>query len=603
MVNKVSKVTIDYLVNNGIDRFFFVTGGAIAPTIDYIGTKEGVEYYCFQHEQSAAMAAEAYYRVSGKIGAVLTTSGPGAQNLMNGLCGCWFESVPCLFITGQVSTNESSDFIDMNPRQLGFQETDVVPMFREFTKYCTKITSVDEVEHKLETALSSMKEGRFGPVLIDIPVNIQTTDIEDFSDKVIRKNDIVQSYDTDADILELNYMIKQSKRPLFLLGNGVRLSDAIPLAKDVIEETGIPFVVSWGGFDLLPHDHPQFVGDIGVYGSRGANFAVQNCDLLIVLGSRLDTRQTGGDLKLFSRHSKKVMVDIDRNEVFKGRGLEIDLPIIHDIKDFLDSFLDVVEVEQNTRLTSHAEWLDKIEVWKNKKYDEYESGDSLSSYNFLEVLNDNISDDSIIIPDEGGNLVWSMQSIKLKGTQRMFSNFGNSSMGYALPASIGASIGSDKPVICIDGDGGFQMNIQELQTIKHYNLPVKIFILNNRCYGIIKQFQDAYFDSRYIATEGKDYSSPKFSDVAKAYGIHSVVIDVNSNLDEEIKGVMSHDGPVLCEVMIDVNQKLTPKLEFGNPLEDMSPYMTDEELEENMIVDMVERRDNSQGWVTLKIDK
>ena len=203
-MERVSKVIIDHLVNNGIDRFFFVTGGAITPTIDYIGTKKGVEYYCFQHEQSAAMAAEAYYRVSGKIGAVLTTSGPGAQNLMNGLCGCWFESVPCLFITGQVSTNESSDFIDMNPRQLGFQETDVVPMFKEFTKYCTKITSVDEVEHKLGDALSAMKEGRFGPVLIDIPVNIQTTDIEDFSDKVIRKNDIVQSYDTDANILYLN---------------------------------------------------------------------------------------------------------------------------------------------------------------------------------------------------------------------------------------------------------------------------------------------------------------------------------------------------------------------------------------------------------------
>ena len=185
----------------------------------------------------------------------------------------------------------------------------------------------------------------------------------------------------------------------------------------------------------------------------------------------------------------------------------------------------------------------------------------------------------------------------------MFSNFGNSSMGYALPASIGACIGSDKPVICIDGDGGFQMNIQELQTIKHYNLPVKIFILNNRCYGIIKQFQDAYFDSRYIATEGQDYSSPDFSEVAKAYDIPSVRVDIDSNLEEEIQKVLSHNGPVLCEVMIDVNQKLTPKLEFGNPLEDMSPYMTDLELEENMVVSMVKRRDNSKGWVTLKIDK
>ena len=599
MVNKVSKVIIEYLVNNGIDRFFFVTGGAIAPTIDYIGTKKGIEYYCFQHEQSAAMAAEAYYRVSGKIGAVLTTSGPGAQNLVNGVCGCWFESVPCLFITGQVSTNESSDFIDMNPRQLGFQETDVVPMFKEFTKYCTKITSVNEVQQKLETALLSMREGRFGPVLIDIPVNVQTTNIEDFSDKIIEKNNIIQSPKIDTNISQLNKLIGESKRPLFLLGNGIRLAGAIGLTKEVVEQTGIPFVVSWGGFDLLPHDHPQFVGDIGVYGSRGANFAVQNCDLLIVLGSRLDTRQTGGDLKLFSRHSKKVMVDIDRNEVFKGRGLDIDLPIIHDVNDFLDRFLDKLTDESMVE----KDWLNKIKEWKTKKYDKYENNESLSSYKFLEILDKNIADDSIIIPDEGGNLVWSIQSMNIKEKQRMFSNFGNSSMGYALPASIGACIGSDKPVICIDGDGGFQMNIQELQTIKHYNLPIKIFILNNRCYGIIKQFQDAYFDSRYIATEGKDYSSPDFSKVAKAYDIPSVRVDINSNLEEEIQKVLSHDGPVLCEVMIDVNQKLTPKLEFGNPLEDMSPYMKDSELEENMIVDMIERRDNSKGWVTLKIDK
>ena len=594
-----NKVIIDYLVNNGFDTFFFVTGGAIAPTIDYIGTKEGVRYFCFQHEQSAAMAAESYYRTSGEIGVVLTTSGPGAQNLMNGLCGCWFESVPCLFLTGQVSTNESSDFINMNPRQLGFQETDVVPMFKDFTKYCSKITSVDEVEYKLENAIKSMVEGRFGPALLDIPVNIQTSDMGDFSDTIVSNVGIVESFDTDENIEKLNDMLLESKRPLFLLGNGIRLADAIPLVEELLEETGIPFVVSWGGFDLLPHDHPQFVGDIGVYGSRGANFAVQNCDLLIVLGSRLDTRQTGGDLKLFSRHSKKVMVDIDRNEVFKGRGLEIDLPIIHDVNDFVDRFLDELTDES----VVEKDWLNKIKEWKTKTYDKYENNESLSSYKFLETLDKHIPSDAVIVPDQGGNLVWSMQSLKVKEGQRMFSNFGNSSMGWALPASIGACVGSDRPVICIDGDGGFQMNIQELQTIKHYNLPVKIFILNNQSYGIIKQFQEAYFDSRYIATQGDDYSAPNFSEVAKAYKIPSTTIDINSDIDKEIEKVISHKGPMLCEVMIDVSQKLTPKLEFGNPLEDMSPYMTDTELEENMIVDMVERRDNSKGWVTLKIDK
>ena len=596
---KVNKAVIDYLVNNGLDTFFFVTGGAITPTIDYIGTKEGVRYFCFQHEQSAAMAAEAYYRSSGRVGVVLTTSGPGAQNLMNGLCGCWFESVPCVFITGQVSTYEASDSIDMNPRQLGFQETSVVEMFKPFTKYCSKIYSVDEVQSTFETALQAMFMNRYGPVLIDIPVNIQTSDIEDFSEEEVKLPYIVNDKNLDLKMNSLNKLISESKRPLFLLGNGIRLADAIPLTKELVEKTGIPFVVSWGGFDLLPHDHPQFVGDIGVYGSRAANFAVQNCDLLIVLGSRLDSRQTGGDVKLFSRNSKKVMVDIDENEILKGRGLKIDLPILNDVGDFVYKFIDVVQVKE-----LETDWENKINEWKSKVYDTYEhNGQLLNSYKFLETLNEYIPDNSIIIPDEGGNLVWSMQSLKVKEGQRMFSNFGNSSMGYALPASIGAAIGSDKPVISIDGDGGFQMNIQELQTIVQYNIPIKIFILNNQSYGIIKQFQDAYFDSRYIGTQGKDYTAPRFSEVAKAYGIYSMIIDDNVDISEMISRAISYPGPVLCEVMIDVNQKLTPKLEFGNPLEDMSPYMTDEELEENMIIDMVERRDNSKGWVTLEKDE
>ena len=596
---KVSKAVIDYLVNNGLDTFFFVTGGAITPTIDYIGTKEGVRYFCFQHEQSAAMAAEAYYRSSGRVGVVLTTSGPGAQNLMNGLCGCWFESVPCVFITGQVSTYESSDSINMNPRQLGFQETSVVEMFKPFTKYCAKIYSVDEIKSTFETAIQSMFMERYGPILIDIPVNIQTSKIENFSDEDVMMPKILLDKNIDIKMDALNKLISESERPLFLLGNGIRSSDSIDEAKELVEKTGYQFVVSWGGFDLLPHDHPQFVGDIGVYGSRAANFAVQNCDLLIVLGSRLDTRQTGGDLKLFSRHSKKVMVDIDKNEILKGRGLNIDLPIINDLGDFVDNFIDVMIVRK-----LESSWKNKINEWKSKVYDTYKhEGELLNSYKFLEVLNDYIPDNAIIVPCSGGNLVWTMQSLKVKEGQRLFSNFGNSSMGWSLPASIGAAIGSNRPVICIDGDGGLQMNIQELQTIVHYNIPIKIFVLNNQSYGIIKQFQDAYFDSRYIATQGKDYSAPEFVKIAEAYGIPACFIDEDSNLDASLSYVFRQNGPVLCEVMIDVNQKLTPKLEFGNPLEDMSPYMTDRELDNNMIVDMIERRDNSKGWVTLEIDK
>ena len=581
MVNKkILEYLIDTLVYNGIDTYFLVTGGAIVPTVDYIGTKPEVKYFCFQHEQSAAMAAEAYYRTSGKLGVVLSTSGPGAQNLLNGMCGCWYESIPCLFITGQVSTYESLDFINVKPRQLGFQEMPVVESFKPFTKFIKKINDP-----------TTFKQDLPGPSLLDIPTNIQNSIINEelftFIPKPLNVN-------ISHQLEKLNKQLEISKRPLLLIGHGIRLSNAVEEIKELINKLNIPFVVSWGGFDVMPHSHPLFIGDIGVYGSRGGNFAIQNCDLLISIGSRLDTRQTGGDLTTFSRESFKVMVDIDENEVYKGRGLKIDLPIICDAKQFITEWLN-----NSTPFITNLNWLKAYTKYKNLKLDNRPlKSDILTSYEFLEYLNSQIPSNSTIIPDEGGHLVWSMQSLTPKNNQRVFSNFGNSSMGYGLPAAIGASINNPNPVICIDGDGGFQMNIQELQTVKHYNLPIKIFIINNNCYGIIKQFKDSYFNSRYIATETKDYTAPNFVEIAKAYGIKTLEANKN-NYQEVVDLAFREKGTILVNVIIDKEQKLTPKLEFGNPLEDMSPYLDDETIKNNMIIDMIPRRDNTQGWVTL----
>jgi acetolactate synthase-1/2/3 large subunit len=588
---KVLEYLIDTLVYNKIDTYFLVTGGAIVPTIDYIGTKPGIKYFCFQHEQSAAMAAEAYYRTTGKLGVVLSTSGPGAQNLLNGICGCWYESIPCLFITGQVSTYESLDFINVKPRQLGFQEMPVVESFKPFTKFIKKINDSTTFKQDLHEALTKCFEGRPGPSLLDIPTNIQNSIINEelftFTHKPLITN-------INHQLKKLNKQLEISKRPLLLIGHGVRLSHAVEEINELINKLNIPFVVSWGGFDIISHDHPLFIGDIGVYGSRGGNFAVQNCDLLISIGSRLDTRQTGGDLKTFSRESFKVMVDIDKNEVYKGRGLKIDLPVVCDAKQFI--------TEWSNNLIPYAinnEWLEVYTKYKNLKLDNRPlKSDVLTSYEFLEYLNTQLPPNSTIIPDEGGHLVWSMQSLKPKSNQRIFSNFGNSSMGYGLPAAIGASINNSYPVICIDGDGGFQMNIQELQTVKHYNLPVKIFIMNNNCYGIIKQFQDSYFDSRYIATETKDYTAPDFVKIATAYGIKAIEAN-KTNYQDVINLALQEKDSILVNVIIDKEQKLTPKLEFGNPLEDMSPYLDDKTIKNNMVIDMIPRRDNTQGWVTL----
>ena len=590
---KVLEYLVDCLIYNNIDTFFLVTGGAIVPTVDYIGQHPKAKYYCFQHEQSAAMAAESYFRTTGKLGVVLSTSGPGAQNLLNGICGCWYESIPCLFITGQVSTYESIDSISTQPRQLGFQEMPVVESFCHFTKFSKKINNADEFKNDLETAIKNCFDGRHGPSLLDMPTNIQNSIIDDDLSIFTFEPQIIDT-DLDNKIQTINNKLTLSKRPLLLIGHGVRLSNSINEINNLINELKIPFVVSWGGFDIIPHDHPQFIGDIGVYGSRGGNFAIQNCDLLISIGSRLDTRQTGGDLKTFSRKSFKVMVDIDKNEIFKGRGLNIDLPVICDAKIFINSW-------NNNLPTSgvNQDWVTKCTEYKNLKLDNRPlKSEILTSYEFLEHLNTQLPENSVILPDEGGHLVWSMQSLKAKPNQRIFSNFGNSSMGWGLPAAIGVAIDTNKMVVCIDGDGGFQMNIQELQTIKHYNLPVKIFIMNNSCYGIIKQFQDAYFDSRYTATESHDYSVPDFIKIAEAYGIKAVEANKN-NYKDIINLAINESGSILVNVVIDREQKLTPKLEFGNPLEDMSPYLTDEQIQQNMVIDMIPRRDNTQGWVTL----
>lgn len=597
MVNTYKKALenlIDLFIHNEMDTFFLVTGGAIAPTVDYIGQHPSAKYYCFQHEQSAAMAAEGYYRTTGKIGVVLSTSGPGAQNLLNGICGCWYESIPAIFIAGQVSTYESLESISTNPRQVGFQETPVVESFKYFTKYCEKITQLSEFETSVKAALRHAISGRFGPVLLDIPVDIQTSVMDSF---VLETINAETNVPIDSDVFSLlNNAFENSKRPLLLLGHGIRLSNSVSQVRELVDKLNIPFVVSWGGFDLIEHDHPLFVGDIGVYGDRAANFVVQNCDLLISLGSRLDTRQTGGSVSTFSRGSFKVMVDIDKNEIFKNRGVNIDLPIVADVKQFLIGWLDNVPNSIDTHEWKQYVHKCIVSPTNKREYDQ----NVLSSYEFLEHLNKHLPENAVIIPDEGGNLVWSMGSIQIKSGQRMFSNFGNSSMGYALPSTIGAAIGTSRPIICIDGDGGFQMNLQELQTIRQYNLPVKIFILNNNCYGIIKQFQDTYFGSRYTATDGVDYTAPNFTNVAMAYGIPAMTA-TKQNYKESIEFAMSHDGPILINVLIDKNQKLTPKLEFGNPLEDMSPYITDEELKEHMIVDTLPRRTVTKGeWVTLQ---
>jgi acetolactate synthase-1/2/3 large subunit len=551
---------IETLYLNGIDTYFVITGGAIVPFINAIARNPKVKYYCFQHEQSAAMAAEGYYRSCGKIAGVCVTSGPGVQNILNGVCGCWYDSVPAFFITGQVNTAEDLSNFKSKPRQTGFQEMPVADMFRDVTKESIHVPNVLKVKHVLTRLIQTMKTPRYGPVLMDLPVNIQMSSLES-----LRPSIVLSTKNHQKHIYDISRYIKDSKRPLVIFGHGVKLAGAEKESLDFVKKTGIPFLVSWGAFDICGTDHPLRIGSPGVYGDRYANFAIQNSDLLISIGSRLDSRQIGGNASLFSKHSKKIMVDIDDHEITKmgEKGIGVDFRINEDAKYFLENVItgDVPNIE---------EWIERINVWKTKySTEKAREGDS-DVYDYLGDLFDKIENDCIVIPDQGGNLVWTMQSAKLKDGQKLFTNFGNSSMGFALPAAIGAAIGSGKKVYCIDGDGGFQMNIQELLTVKKYNLPIEIIILNNSGYGIIKQFQDSYFGSKYVATSKDDVFGDEvdFVKIAEAYGVKT-----------------------LRDIPIPETQKIYPKLEFGNSLENMTPYI---DFESDMFVPVPPKK--KLGW-------
>ena len=567
--------TCDYIIEtlylNGIDTYFVITGGAIVPFINAIARNPKVKYYCFQHEQSAAMAAEGYYRASGKTAGVVVTSGPGVQNLLNGVCGCWYDSIPAFFISGQVNTKEDLSNFESKPRQTGFQEMPVAKMFEDVTKKSLHVPELGQLEGVLSELLTELKTPRYGPVLMDLPVNLQMTTIEDVNiNLVTHSRRVTPQYD-------ISKYIHNSQRPVIIFGHGVKLAGAEKEAIEFAEKTKIPFLVSWGAFDICGTDHPLRIGSPGVYGDRVANYAIQNADLIISIGSRLDSRQIGGSGPMFSVHSKKIMVEVDIHEINKmhEKDVPIDLGIVSDAKNFFDSVIFGVPLGDGSGWGENPSkkyeiWLEKIYEWK-RKYSQEKSreGDS-AVYDYLDGFFNNLPDDCIVIPDQGGNLVWTMQSAKLKDGQKLFTNFGNSSMGFALPCAIGAAIGSGKKVYCIDGDGGFQMNIQELLTVKKYDLPIEIIILNNSGYGIIKQFQDSYFNSKYIATSKGDVFGDEvdFVKIAEAYGVKT-----------------------LQDIPIPETQKIYPKLEFGNSLENMTPYI---DFEKDMVVPVPPKK--KLGW-------
>lgn len=583
---KASEYILNYLKKQGVNHAFLITGGSIVPMIDAFDNSKNLEYICTTNEQGAAIAAEAYSRVSENLGVAMSTSGPGATNLVTGIACAFFDSTPTLYITGQVNSYEST-WKD-GPRQVGFQETNVVGMVKSFTKYASRVNDPEKIIYELEKSIYLAKSGRPGPVLLDLPFNTQIAEINEERLKHYSIKQPKVNYDLlDKKINQTIDLIENSKRPIIILGAGIKIGKAQKRTRDLIDKLGIPVVESWGAIDTLPYDHPLFVEGFGVAHNRAGNLAVQNSDLIISLGSRLDTRQTGGKRATFARGAKKVVLDIDPKELYKGRGMIIDIDINYDINDFLDNILEKTDNIINPDISC---WKNKIKDWKQRfpiclpEY--FNQADKVNPYVFMDALSNESKEGDIIIADTGANLMWTMQGWKAKENQKIFSAFGHSPMGYSLPASIGASFALNKnPITCITGDGGIKMNINELETIARHNLPIKIFLINNHELGTIKQFQDTLFNSRYKASsiEGGLGNSDLLK-VGEAYGLKTLQINNHKEMTEKIRKAFEYQGPVLCSVELKHGEKVIPKVEFGRPLEDPVPLLDRDEFNKIMIV-------------------
>jgi acetolactate synthase-1/2/3 large subunit len=579
---KISDYIIEFLLSKNINKTFGYIGGAIAHIYHSIDKYKEMEIINCIHEQGAGFAAEGYARITGKSGVAFATSGPGATNLITPIGSCYFDSVPTMFITGQVNTYEYK--YDKPVRQIGFQETDIVSIIKPIVKYAVMVDKVEDIRYELEKAYYLSQEGRKGPVLVDIPMNIQRTEVDISSLKSFFDSneyfELENNKKEKNNIAEVINLLKESKRPIVLIGGGVRLSNANVELLNYVEKYSIPVVYSLMGKDAISEDYKYNLGLIGSYGNRYGNLALANSDLILVLGSRLDTRQTGTSLDTFAREAKIIQVDVDKNEL--GSKIKIDIEINSDVKDFIAT---LNKYEINIDIT---EWLKKLKEYKNKFSSTVGFDNNLKIPNYVVSIISKYLQDEDICVDVGQHQMWTAQSLNIKATQRVLFSGGMGAMGFALPASIGACIGSNKRTVVIAGDGGIQMNIQELEVINRRKLPIKIFVLNNKNLGMVRQFQELYFDKKYLGTID-DYSVPNFVDIAKAYAIKARKIDDISKLEIELKDIFSSNEPELINIELPVEMTtVEPKLIVNKPIEDMHPFISKDELSSLMIIKPLE---------------
>ena len=586
---KVSDYIIQRLEKE-VKHIFTIPGGGCIHLVDSLG-KSNIEVVANLHEQGSGICAEAYSQYTSNLGVALVTTGPGGTNVITPITSAWLDSLPLLVLAGQVQKKDMVSHRSI--RQLGFQEVNLVRMTQGITKYSVSIMNADDVPYHLEKALHLTKTGRPGPVVLEIPLDIQSSYIDDnartFSPPVFSS-----SYNVDGII----HAINNAERPIILAGNGVRLSGALDEFLKLIDKTKIPVLLTWKALDFLPENHELFVGRPGGVASRGANFNQQNSDLIICLGARLDHGQIAYQSKFFAHNAKKIIVDVDVNEIHK-LGIDIEYKVDLDCKIFLNELLTKInEIDIDT-----SKWLAHCKK-TYQKYpiclpEYYKQKDFVNNYVFIEELSKHLPENSLIVPGSSGACSEvTMQAIKIKPGTRIFNSEGLGSMGFGIPAAIGACLAADKQeTICIDGDGGFVMNMQELELVNRYKLPIKFFVLNNDGYGSIKTTQTNHFGGRLVASDpSSGLTLPDISKIADAFDIPHVKIFDNDMLCHLMKKILNTEGPLMIEVMIDPKHRTSPKasvyktkdgLFATRPMEDLAPFLSREEFESEMLVPVI----------------
>ena len=590
---KLSDYVMNFISGLGVQKVFYVSGGGAMHLNNSLGQNKALEGICMLHEQSCSIAAESYARISENYGVCLVTSGPGSTNTVTGVAGSYIDSIPVIYISGQAKRDDLVG--EQQIRQFGIQEVDIVSVVKPITKYAVQIKQPEDIKYEMQKAAQIAANGRPGPVWIDIPLDIQASQIEESKLREFNSESLPSYKCRDSDIDKTIEMFNKSERPVLVLGGGIRLSGGVSQAREIYEFLGVPCLTTWNGVDLIEDEHPLFYGRPGAVGHRHSNFIQQNADLVITIGTRLNLLSTGYNYDSFLSNSFHIMVDIDEHEMHK-KNVHPQLRICSDAKDFIISLLKRRNEINNSKRTR---WIEHCNALK-EKYPLFIPEQSplpgfVSTYDLVSEISDHMTGDDIFqFTSSGSSVDISMKTFRIKKGQRAFLTKGLAAMGYDLPASIGSCIASGgKRTVCVTGDGSIMMNIQELEVIRRLKLPVKMFVVDNNGYGMIYNSQKSNFNGNLTGcTEESGLTLPDPGKIAEGFDIKVFRIQTKEKISQTVEDVMKYDGPAVCVVKSDISQKILPKQAnyvrddgqmASRPLEDMFPLLDREEYERNLL--------------------